>query len=108
MRSVFLLFIAVAAAFGQGAGLGPPVNGQRLAGLSLSEWPSGDGGPPTDAFLVPLALAFDRDGSLLIADIATQHIRRLTPSGAISTVFDYTRVGLHSIAALAVDSQQNM
>jgi sugar lactone lactonase YvrE len=51
----------------------------------------GDGGPATAAtdvtrLGVPRALAFDRDGGLLIADIHGQRIRRVDPDGTITTI----------------------
>ena len=47
---------------------------------------SGDGGPATAAaFLTPSSLAFDTSGNLYIADAADNRIRRIDPSGIIST-----------------------
>lgn len=47
----------------------------------------GDGGQATDARLVePMALAFDPAGNLFVADQATNRIRRVAPSGSITTV----------------------
>ena len=48
---------------------------------------SGDGGPAIDAQLLdPVAVAVDRNGDLLIADLGNQRIRKVSPSGIISTV----------------------
>jgi uncharacterized protein (TIGR03437 family) len=48
---------------------------------------SGDGGPAVDALLdIPSAIALDRNNNLLIADIWTNRIRRVSPDGIISTV----------------------
>jgi hypothetical protein len=46
---------------------------------------SGDGGPATKAGLTPVALAFDKAGDLLIADSRSLRVRRVSPSGVIST-----------------------
>ncbi|MBL8216434.1 MAG: hypothetical protein JNK87_37295 [Bryobacterales bacterium] len=47
---------------------------------------SGDGGPARNASLDnPRGLAFDDDGNLYIADAFQNRIRRVTPSGTIST-----------------------
>jgi RHS repeat-associated protein len=47
---------------------------------------SGDGGPARDAQMrFPTDVAFARDGSMLIADIDSHRIRRVTPTGTIST-----------------------
>jgi sugar lactone lactonase YvrE len=46
----------------------------------------GDGGPASQAELLhPSGLAFDASGNLLIADMHNGRIRRVTPSGIIST-----------------------
>lgn len=48
---------------------------------------SGDGGPALSAFLSqPIACRFDNSGNLLIADYSNSLIRRVTPSGTISTI----------------------
>jgi hypothetical protein len=59
---------------------------QRIAGVPITEWSIGDGGPAINALLTPTALAWDRAGNLLIADSRNQRIRRLAPDGTISTV----------------------
>ena len=47
----------------------------------------GDGGPATSAALrQPTAVAWLADGSVLMADYANHRIRRISPSGQISTV----------------------
>ena len=58
----------------------------RVAGNGR-EGVSGDNGPATSASLNgPLGIAFDAQGNLYIADSANNRIRRVTPSGAITTV----------------------
>ena len=48
---------------------------------------SGDGGPATAATLAdPRDIAFDRDGNVYIADTYGYRLRRVDPSGTISTV----------------------
>lgn len=48
---------------------------------------SGDGGAATAAaFTSPAGLAADRNGNLYIADAGTNHIRRVSAAGSISTV----------------------
>jgi uncharacterized protein YjbI with pentapeptide repeats len=52
-----------------------------------STGPCGDGGPASQALLgTPDALAIGLDGSLYIADSALHRVRRIDPSGNISTV----------------------
>ncbi len=46
----------------------------------------GDGGPATSASLVaPVGVAFDAAGNLYIGDLGNKRIRRVTPSGVITT-----------------------
>ena len=80
-----------------------PVTPLRIAGLSPANWSIGDGGPATDALLSPSALAWDRAGNLLIADNRNQRIRRLTPDGIISTLFNQA-----AVFSMAVDSKGNL
>lgn len=101
MRSILLALVAVVSALAQ-----IPFNGQRIAGIT--EWPSGDGGPATEAYLEPGALAFDRDGSLLIADQAFHRIRRMSLSGTISTALDYNSYAIQAVIGMAVDSRGNL
>jgi PIN domain nuclease of toxin-antitoxin system len=48
---------------------------------------SGDGGPAVDARLfLPFGLAVDGSGNLFIADRGNERVRKVSPSGVISTV----------------------
>jgi uncharacterized protein (TIGR03437 family) len=75
----------------------------RIAGLPPSAWSIGDGGAAIDALLTPSALAWDRNGNLLIADSRNQRIRRITPDGLISTLLNQ-----EAVAGMAVDSRDNL
>jgi sugar lactone lactonase YvrE len=46
----------------------------------------GDGGPATSAELTPSGLTLDRAGGLLVADSMHQRIRRISPTGIITTI----------------------
>ncbi|MCX6594263.1 MAG: hypothetical protein NTZ56_22340 [Acidobacteria bacterium] len=82
---------------------------------------SGDGGPAIRAsFSAPYGLAFDAAGNLFIADLGNARIRRVTPSGIITTVagngnFGFsgdggpaTRAELEGPVGVAVDSSGNL
>jgi hypothetical protein len=57
-----------------------------LAGTDLNGF-SGDGGPATSAQLnVPMGVAVQPDGGVLIADSNNHHVRRISPEGTITTV----------------------
>lgn len=66
---------------------------------------SGDGGQATDAELsVPIGVAFDKTGNMYIADYGTNHIRKVDPSGIITTfagngVGGYNGDGIQATAA---------
>ena len=82
---------------------------------------SGDGGPATAAELyLPVAVTLDHSGNLYIADEGNNRIRKVTPSGIISTVAGTgtagysgdggaaTAAAINSPWAVAVDSTGNM
>ena len=57
---------------------------------SGAEGAAGDGGPATDATLVPAGLALDSAGNLFIADLDNYVVRRVdAATGLITTVSDY-------------------
>jgi NHL repeat len=57
-----------------------------IAGTNLNGF-SGDGGPATSAQLnMPMGVAVQPDGGLLIADSNNHRIRRVSPAGTITTV----------------------
>jgi uncharacterized protein (TIGR03437 family) len=59
---------------------------QTIAGNGKAEY-SGDGGPATEAGLNwPAYVRLDGQGNLYIADMRNQRIRKVSPSGVISTI----------------------
>jgi uncharacterized protein (TIGR03437 family) len=54
-----------------------------LAGTTISV---GDGGPSTQARIEPWSVAVDSSGNLYIADRLEQRVRKVTPSGTITTL----------------------
>lgn len=69
---------------------------------------SGDGGAATAAKLnYPNGIAVDGSGNLYIADTYNHRIRKVTPTGTITTVAG-TSVGLNSPAGVAVDGLGNL
>ncbi|MCX6604434.1 MAG: hypothetical protein NTV52_12665 [Acidobacteria bacterium] len=81
---------------------------------------SGDGGPATSATIsYPTGIAFDSAGNLLFCDRGNNRIRRITPTGIISTVAGNgtnettpsalaTATGLPPLKTIAVDSAGNI
>jgi sugar lactone lactonase YvrE len=68
------------------AGIITTVAGSGLAGVNQGSF-SGDGGPAVSATLQePWAVAFDQDGNLFIADRDNLRVRKVDPSGVITTV----------------------
>jgi sugar lactone lactonase YvrE len=57
-----------------------------VAGGPRRQSASGDGGPAVGAGMAPTGLALLADGSLLIADRRNHRIRRVDPTGRVSTV----------------------
>jgi DNA-binding CsgD family transcriptional regulator/sugar lactone lactonase YvrE len=66
---------------------------ETVAGTGVRGF-SGDGGPATQALLAsPVAIAFDSEGNLYIADAGNNRIRRVGRDGAITTVAGIGRRG---------------
>jgi len=69
----------------------PGGNIATFAGMSFS---IGDGGPSTQARLTnPASVAVDSTGNLFIADSADNRVRKVTPSGTITTLAGTGRTG---------------
>jgi hypothetical protein len=71
-----------------GAGAAPSAPGTitAVAGTGVAGF-SGDGGPATSAQLnQPRAIAFDRSGNRYVVDTVNQRIRKIDPSGIITTI----------------------
>ena len=67
---------------------------------------SGDGGPAVEALLAgPSGLAMDADGNLYFADQQNQRIRRVDPSGIISTVAGTGERGFGGDSGPAVEAR---
>jgi streptogramin lyase len=67
---------------------------------------SGDGGPATEAQLNGVQdLAFDRDGNLYIADEFNNRVRKVDPSGVITTFAGTGKRGFSGDGGLAVEAQ---
>ena len=66
----------------------------------------GDGGSATDAqLLLPVGIALDGAGNLLIADSNNNRVRRVTPAGIISTVAGNGAAGFGGDGGTAVAAQ---
>lgn len=69
----------------------------------------GDGGPATSAqFNQPYGVAFDDAGSLYVADMDNNKVRKITPSGTISTFAGTGTVGAAGDGGPAASAQLNM
>lgn len=67
----------------------------------------GDGGPATSAYLsYASGIAVDGAGNLIISDFSNKRIRKVTPTGIISTVVDESTV--QSPQGVAVDAAGNL
>jgi uncharacterized protein (TIGR03437 family) len=68
---------------------------------------TGDGGPASQALLInPRSLAFDLDGSLLIADSAAHMVRRITTAGLMQRVSGTGVPGYSGDGGPAVSAQE--
>ena len=78
-----------------------------LAGTGASAF-GGDGGPATSAALKqPMAVAWQADGSALVADFGNHRIRRISPSGQITTVAGTGTAGYSGDGGAATSAQLN-
>jgi uncharacterized protein (TIGR03437 family) len=74
-----------------------------VAGTGIAGF-GGDGGPAARAQLdAPAGLALDLEGNLYIADSANQRVRRVAPTGVISTFAEVSAAHISPLA-VAVDS----
>jgi serine/threonine-protein kinase len=76
-----------------------------VAGNGTQGFPSmaiGDGGPATQASMGPRDVAVAADGSLYIADSANSRVRKVSPSGIITTVAGNGRQGIDGDGGPAV------
>ncbi len=77
----------------------------RIAGNSRSGY-SGDGGPATSAQLnAPVAIAVDGAGNLFVADRGNNRIRKISPSGIITTVAGNGTLGFSGDGGPATSAQ---
>lgn len=76
-----------------------------VAGNGLESY-SGDGGAATAAQLDnPAALSFDTEGNLYIADTGNHRVRKITPSGVISTAAGTGQAGFAGDGGAATQAQ---
>lgn len=69
------------------ASVGSPASGAVVTTLSGSGAPGVVDGPAASArFLMPTALAYAPDGTLIVVDTAAQRIRSVSPAGVVSTI----------------------
>jgi trimeric autotransporter adhesin len=84
---------------------------QPFAGNGTSGF-SGDGGPATGASLnFPQSVAADAQGNVFVADMNNQRVRKISPTGIITTVAGTgtpTSSALFNPAGVAVDAQGNL
>jgi serine/threonine-protein kinase len=76
-----------------------------FAGTGVAGY-SGDGGPATEAQLNgPYGLAIDADGNLHVGDYENARVRRIDPSGVITTVAGNGDIGIGGDGGPATDAQ---
>ena len=77
-----------------------------VAGQARRPGRSGDGGPATEALLsVPAGLAVDMSGNLYIADRSNRVVRRVDPTGTITTVAGNGSSGTGGDGGPAIEAQ---
>ncbi|NDC40309.1 MAG: hypothetical protein EBZ77_01980 [Chitinophagia bacterium] len=65
-----------------------------VSGVNGTAGYSGDGGPATAAYInSPFDISFDTSGNMYIGDLGNARIRKVTPTGIISTIAGTARVG---------------
>jgi sugar lactone lactonase YvrE len=83
----------------------PDGGAERVAGTGSPGY-SGDGGAASEAMLArPADLRLDAKGNLFIADVHNHRVRRVDPSGRITTVAGTGVPGFSPDGTLAVDAQ---
>jgi sugar lactone lactonase YvrE len=74
-----------------------------------TEGSTADGGPATAALLsAPSAVALDRAGNVFITDSGSNRIRKVTPSGIISTIAGTGTAGFNGDGAIATAAQLSL
>lgn len=77
-----------------------------FAGIAGPQGYAGDGGPATQArFAWPLAMVFDDDGNLYIVDHFNHRVRKIDPTGAVSTYMGTGVRGFNGEGLPAKESQ---
>ena len=86
--------------------IAPDGRAEHVAGRTGQRGYSGDGGPASEAMLFePADLELDRRGNLYIADVRNQRVRRVDPSGRISTVAGTGERGFSPDGTLATEAR---
>ena len=67
----------------------------------------GDGGPATEAYLNPIALAVDGSGNLYVAERSNHRIRWIDPEGVITTIAGTGKRGFGGDGGPATEAQLN-
>jgi hypothetical protein len=112
-RFALPLFAAVGLAALTSSGVGTaqetatPGTIKTVAGTGQAGF-SGDGGPATQARLAfPFSVVVDATGNVLIADTDNNRVRKVSPSGMISTVAGTGQLGFSGDGGLATQARLN-
>lgn len=76
----------------------------RIAGTGRRGY-SGDGGPATDAQISGMNIAVDNNGNIYIAE---GRLRKVSPSGTITTIAGWPGDSVSDISAVATDAEGNV